>query len=85
MGFQEEDASDVVVTAGVICIWEARLFQTAPPRQTVIPDGLPAGVESTLLQGRDPYDWLVLQGLTVIQTGPVLILLLQTFNDFGSN
>ena len=49
LGFREEDASDVVVTAGVICIWEARLFQTSPPRQTVIPDRLPACVESTLL------------------------------------
>ena len=51
LGFREEDASDVVVTAGVICIREARLFQTSPPREIVIPDRLPACVESTLLQG----------------------------------
>lgn len=37
LGLLEEDASNVVVTAGLICIWEARLFQTAQLMQGAIP------------------------------------------------
>ena len=35
--FWGEDTSNVVVTAGLICIWEARVFQTAQLMQGAIP------------------------------------------------
>lgn len=37
LGLLGEDTSNVVVTAGLICIWEASLFQTAQRMQGAIP------------------------------------------------